>query len=140
MSYFFILTSSVFLNWLSELEYEIPKSAKKLLTELKQISSINKEVEVKVCQETDSFIKTMAAENLWIYKFVKAHYNIEQNSDGDEITAVVSLAKLKSKVFDEVIIVNGSNCYDLEDIKQVSSIKVFNETKALDYIKTHFSI
>lgn len=142
MSYYFIITGSVIINWLSESNSDISIFSKKLFTELKQISSVDEGIKVVAVEETDNFIKEISGQDVWIYRFIRAHYDLEKdNCGGNEIASIVNLADLKSKTFDKIIIINGSNVYDDEQkLKTCGNVVVLSEKEAYDFVKRNCGI
>ena len=136
-SFCFILSSSSFLNWTSDLDTPISQATRKLFHYLKRLSSIGEDTEVVVVKETDEFLrKAYSEDKSWAYNFIKKHYSIEENTDGNEINAITELAKKKSKVFDNVIIVNGTIpiLYQDEELAKQSNIQILNELRAYSYV------
>ena len=142
MSFYFILTTSAFVNWSSDLDSDIIKATRKLFDKLKIISLMDKESRIVVVEETGNTIKNVLdTKELWVHEFVKEYYTIEQNTPGKEIEAVTNLALKKCELFDTVIIINGSNIYEEQKIiAQKQNILVMNELKALTYIIRNCSL
>ncbi len=136
MAFYFILTTSCFLNWTSDLDSDLIKSSRKLFDKLKLLSLTDNESKVMVVKETDKCLNEIfEKDDLWAYKFVRTYYDIAQEVDGNEIDAVTSLANSKSETFDKVIIINCSNCYEnKKEIAGNDKIEVMNEIKALTFI------
>lgn len=136
MSIYFIITTSAFLNWSSELDSTIIKATKKLFDKLRILTQIDTTHKVFVVQATDKSVQEKVGDdNLWAYNFIKAHYEIAPNSDGEEMEAVIDLADKKSKLFDKVIIINSSNAYDEEPkIKSNAKIEIMKEDSCLSFV------
>ena len=135
MPFYFILTTSAFLNWASEINTPITNASKKLLDKLKILSFVDKESKVMVVPDTDKSIRECADKEIWVYNLLRAFYDIETNASGDEINAIKNLALNKSRVFDKVIIINSSNAYQGErEIMNKENIEVMNEMKALFFV------
>lgn len=142
MAFYFIITTSAFIEWSSESDTETAIATRKLFDKLRLIASDDKENKVVVTQKTDDCIKQVieslgeeAEENLWAYKFISSYYEVINNYKEGEIDSVIQLALKKYKLFDEVIIINGSNIYDgEEDITGIPNIKVMNEKDALNFV------
>lgn len=136
MSIYFIITTSAFLNWSSELDSTIIKATKKLFDNLRILTQMDTIHKVFVVKATDKYIQEkVGSGNIWAYNFIKAHYDVAPNSDGEEIEAVINLADKKSKLFDKVIIINGSNVYDEEPkIKSNEKIEVMREDGCLSFV------
>lgn len=136
MSYYFLLTTSVFLNWASELNNPIQILTKRLLHRLKQFKEIHEDVYIEVVDETDKSIYEICKEmsKLEMYDIIKAHYKKADNSGGDEQTAVVNVARRASNFHQHVIIVNGSNAISPENFTDKENIKIMNEVDAYIFL------
>lgn len=144
MTYYFLLSTFVFINWASDIDEEIPLITKKLLTELKKFSEVHPEIIVEVVKETEDNINSVCNDmgKPEMCDIVKQHYQkVADVSEGEEFVALVNVARKQSNFHDEVIIVNGSNSDLQEECKNKDgivkeNISVKNEKEAYIYLIT----
>ena len=145
MAYYFIITTSAFIEWSSSNNSDISNATRKLFDELKKLSSTDKENKVVVTECSNKCIREVmkaltGKEDSWAYKFLKEYYDPVNNYKEDEIGSVVSLAVKKANLFDKVIIINGSNIYDSEaELNGFDNIEVLNEKDALEFVVKIFN-